>query len=94
MPEPPASVVAGTQDPLGTATDARVTDGADTSAKPARVATDLEFNPLLSPHTYLRSTGVGPAPDGPPVAVTLTGVLLIDHGWKWEASNAHIHNIA
>ena len=57
--------------------------------------TDLEFDPLLSPHAYANGA------DAAPVDITESistqqkiGILLIDHGSKRQASNDHIHNIA
>jgi len=52
------------------------------------------FDPLLSPHAYAHGTDAGPTTAGPLAAARTTGVLLIDHGSKRQASNDHIHDVA
>lgn len=62
------------------------------------------FDPLLSPHVYTNGVDAGPTSSSttmtaPKLAGIIQrqsklGVVLIDHGSKRQASNAHIHMVA
>eukprot|EP01082_Thalassiosira_pseudonana_P012429 g11437.t1 g11437 contig5:856889-858025(-) len=75
------------------------------SSIPAAVEADVDFDPLLSPHSYPNGVDAGPVLSSDEVAALgkskqattkqqKLGILLIDHGSKRQASNEHLHDIA